>query len=424
MKKLFFLLSMILAYNVGSQNDLKNVETNLKSLEHKQLSEERINLINDPGTSTDYLINDIIELPIRFHILNNITMTKKGVNMDMWLTSEDIEETILPEINRIWQKAGIKWFIEIILVEDPANISNIEKTLQYIANSDRETPERVKKIVSLFDPKKRHPVVHNIYFVPFVGGTTQGFASMGGNKSFDSNPDGGNQSVVGVWTDKPTNAKEPPQKFPLKEALPFKIGSIARTCSHELGHTLLLQHPSTKKQTQLNRLMGGKRPNGYDLTSEEIAMARRIASGRAETILKWADANAHLLAKNDKKSKDYKQEKVTEDIETYPIYPGCDHGDNNFKMKCMSQNIVNFVNKNFNVKIAIKSGLKGVHQVNVSYTINLEGNITRINAKGPNSEVEEEAIRVIKLLPKMKPGYQKGKPVSVPYTLPFRFEVK
>ena len=150
MKKLFFLLSMILAYNVGSQNDLKNVETNLKSLEHKQLSEERINLINDPGTSTDYLINDIIELPIRFHILNNITMTKKGVNMDMWLTSEDIEETILPEINRIWQKAGIKWFIEIILVEDPANISNIEKTLHYIANSDRETPERVKKIVSLF----------------------------------------------------------------------------------------------------------------------------------------------------------------------------------------------------------------------------------------------------------------------------------
>ena len=91
---------------------------------------------------------------------------------------------------------------------------------------------------------------------------------------------------------------------------------------------------------------------------------------------------------NSKTSKDFKQEKVNEDIETYPIYPGCDLGDNNFKAKCMSQNLVNFVNKNFNVKIAIKSGLKGVHQVTVSFSINLEGNITRINAKGPNSEVD------------------------------------
>ena len=88
--------------------------------------------------------------------------------MHMWLTPEDIEETILPEINRIWQRAGIKWFIEIISVEDPADITNLENTLQYIANSNRETPDRTKKIVSLFDPKKRHPVVHNLYFIPFV----------------------------------------------------------------------------------------------------------------------------------------------------------------------------------------------------------------------------------------------------------------
>ena len=127
---------------------------------------------------------------------------------------------------------------------------------------------------------------------------------------------------------------------------------------------------------------------------------------------------------NSKTSKDYEQEKNIDISETPPTYPGCDRRDFEFKMKCTSDKIGEFVNKNFDTKIAIKSGLKGVHQVIVRFSINLEGNITKINAKGPNSEVEEEAIRVIKLLPKMNPGYQKGKPVWVPYTLPIGFEVK
>ena len=93
--------------------------------------------------------------------------------------------------------------------------------------------------------------------------------------------------MVGVWTDKPSGASKPPQKFPPREELPFKTGSIARTCSHELGHILLLLHPDKVTQTKFNRLMGGRR-DGYALTPEEIALSRRVALERAQSIRKGA----------------------------------------------------------------------------------------------------------------------------------------
>ncbi len=229
----------------------------------------------------------VIQLPVRFHIIKGIEMSKRGVEMKMWVTPEDVEGTILPEINRIWRPARIQWVAESISVEEPAQIPSREETIRDIARATRETPDRTKKILSLFDPKKRHPVVNNLYLFPFVGATSQGFASFGGGTSIESNPDGGSRCVVGVWTDKPSGARKPPQRFPLREELPFKVGSIARTCSHELGHNLLLQHPDKATQTTFHRLMGGRR-HGYDLTPKEIALARRVAVGRAKVVLKWA----------------------------------------------------------------------------------------------------------------------------------------
>ena len=41
-----------------------------------------------------------------------------------------------------------------------------------------------------------------------------------------------------------------------------------------------------------------------------------------------------------------------------------------------------------------------------------------------NLELEKEAIRVISKLPQMTPGYQRGKAVIVPYSLPIVFQVQ
>ena len=56
----------------------------------------------------------------------------------------------------------------------------------------------------------------------------------------------------------------------------MKVGSLARTVAHELGHNLGLNHPPKSEGGTIGRLMGGK-VHGYALTSEEIAKARTIA---------------------------------------------------------------------------------------------------------------------------------------------------
>ena len=110
-------------------------------------------------------------------------------------------------------------------------------------------------------------------------------------------------------------------------------------------------------------------------------------------------------------------------IEKVPVYPGCD-GENYQLKKCMSDNISKHVAKNFNIKLAKTLGLKaGKKRISVQFKIDKNGNVTDIRARAPHPKLKEEAIRVIKLLPKMQPGKQDGKAVNVRYNLPIIFTV-
>ncbi len=110
-------------------------------------------------------------------------------------------------------------------------------------------------------------------------------------------------------------------------------------------------------------------------------------------------------------------------IDKVPIYPNCT-GNQASLRKCLQDNITQFVSTNFNSKLAKGLGLSsGVKRIFVLFTINKEGNITGVRARAPHIKLQEEAIRVIKLLPKMIPGKQDGKSVNVKYSLPIAFNV-
>ncbi|TNJ41939.1 energy transducer TonB [Tamlana fucoidanivorans] len=111
-------------------------------------------------------------------------------------------------------------------------------------------------------------------------------------------------------------------------------------------------------------------------------------------------------------------------IENVPIFPGCEKGSNQEKRDCMSKKISQFVNKKFNTELASELGLSGRQRINVIFKIDKTGSITGIRARAPHPGLEKEAARVIGMLPKMKPGKQRGKPVNVPYSLPIIFQVQ
>lgn len=112
-------------------------------------------------------------------------------------------------------------------------------------------------------------------------------------------------------------------------------------------------------------------------------------------------------------------------IENVPVFPGCEkERDNNAKKQCMSDKISQFVNRRFNTELASELGLSGRQRISVVFKIDKTGNITNVQARAPHPGLEKEAQRVINLLPKMEPGKQRGKAVTVPYSLPILFQVQ
>ena len=111
-------------------------------------------------------------------------------------------------------------------------------------------------------------------------------------------------------------------------------------------------------------------------------------------------------------------------IENVPIFPGCESGNNDAKRKCMSGKITKFVQKKFNTDLAGDLGLSGRQRISVVFKIDKSGNVVGVRSRAPHPRLEKEAARVINLLPKMKPGKQRGKAVIVPYSLPIVFQVQ
>lgn len=65
--------------------------------------------------------------------------------------------------------------------------------------------------------------------------------------------------------------------------------------------------------------------------------------------------------------------------------------------------------------------------VYITYVIEVDGSVSDIKILrglfgAGGKECGDEAIRVVSLMPKWKPGLLSGKPVRVAYTLPFRFK--
>lgn len=111
-------------------------------------------------------------------------------------------------------------------------------------------------------------------------------------------------------------------------------------------------------------------------------------------------------------------------VEHVPEYPGCEKGINTEKRKCMSSKIAKFVQRKFNTDLAIDLGLTGKQKISVVFKIDKNGSIIGVRSRAPHPRLEQEAARVINLLPKMKPGRQRGRAVVVPYSLPIVFQVQ
>ena len=112
-------------------------------------------------------------------------------------------------------------------------------------------------------------------------------------------------------------------------------------------------------------------------------------------------------------------------IDQVPVFPGCENlNDEQAKKSCFNKKMSTFIVEKFNQDLAKTLNLTGSVKISVFFKIDNQGNITEAKARAIKPELQEEAIRVVNMLPKMTPGMHNGKAVNVPYYLPIRFQIK
>jgi TonB family protein len=164
-----------------------------------------------------------------------------------------------------------------------------------------------------------------------------------------------------------------------------------------------------------------------------------ISDGNTSIYFSEADGDSYISGPNNEKvraqmliegevSKDFMSSfKGTDDpvpfnlVENVPVFPGCENSED--PRGCFNKQLQEHIRKNFNYPAeAVEQGIEG--QVNLLFTIDEMGNVVDIKKRGPYELLENEADRIIRRLPQMKPGILKGSNVKVYYSIPIIFRLK
>ncbi len=110
----------------------------------------------------------------------------------------------------------------------------------------------------------------------------------------------------------------------------------------------------------------------------------------------------------DYEGEDTGEAQIFQVVEDMPAFPG---------------NVTKWISKNVKYPVlAMENGIQG--KVYIQFVIEKDGSITDVKvARGVDASLDKEAVRVVKAMPKWKPGKQRGKPVRVSYTLPIFFQL-
>lgn len=202
--------------------------------------------------------------------------------------------------------------------------------------------------------------------------------------------------------------------------LPAICGMLIYTaCSNDpkAEETQTVQQSDSEVMNKINELAEAIMKKG-DMTPEEEKALKFLTSESQPGDKVYTSLQEYLDETKDQNEADV----PFAVIEKVPTYPGCS-GDNEALKKCFSERISAFVGENFNTKLGNDLGLLGLQRIAVQFKIDKSGNIVDVKARAPKPELETEAIRIIKKLPQMQPGEQKGQKVGVLYSLPIVFNV-
>ncbi|XLS29920.1 energy transducer TonB [Flavobacteriaceae bacterium M23B6Z8] len=110
------------------------------------------------------------------------------------------------------------------------------------------------------------------------------------------------------------------------------------------------------------------------------------------------------------------------DLVESPVFPGCESLKGDSLKVCFKRKLNAHIIQNFKYpKESMSEGYQG--NVTVYFTIDQNGELTKLYSKAGHPPFAEEAERIISLLPKMKPGSYRNLPIDTPFSIPILFRL-
>lgn len=157
------------------------------------------------------------------------------------------------------------------------------------------------------------------------------------------------------------------------------------------------------------------------VTSPQASILFEHAKGDGSMLMRWC--TPEFLAQMDSKkmvielipaniTHSTADDEIYEVVENMPRFP---NGGMQALMQYLNENICY-------PEAAIKAGVQG--RVTLQFIVDKDGSIDDVKIlRSVNPDLDAEAIRVIKMMPRWEPGTHKGKPVRVKYTVPVMFRI-
>ena len=102
-----------------------------------------------------------------------------------------------------------------------------------------------------------------------------------------------------------------------------------------------------------------------------------------------------------------------------PVYPGCEKAPD--KMKCMRENIIQLVGKQFHPEVLSNIKERPV-SVECAFTITQDGEIEINEINTPYEPLKLEILKILSQISYIKPAEKDGVPIRIKYKIPFIFE--
>lgn len=149
-----------------------------------------------------------------------------------------------------------------------------------------------------------------------------------------------------------------------------------------------------------------------DMVADTLATDPAAENDNYEAYEDYEDVESERFIEHDEPKVQEDVNKVFDVVEQMPSFPGG------------SEALMRFLNENVRYPaVAEDNGIQG--RVIVEFVVERDGSITDVRvAKSVDPLLDKEAVRVLRSMPKWKPGTQNGKPVRVKYTTPVTFRLQ